>query len=186
MRHRILFLLLTGALLISCQQKKKQLSFYGDNEIAEDTTEVTEPQDETQIAYDADSEVAVPFEEEGGIKLIDVTVNGQFTVKMILDSGCSGTLISIAEAKYLYEKGCFTEEDILGTTKSQIADGSIVENMVINLRQLVIGGQIACTNVTATVSANAQAPLLLGNEVLNRAPAYSVDNENKLIIFKLR
>jgi hypothetical protein len=113
------------------------------------------------------------------------TVNGQFTVKMILDSGCSGTLISIAEAKYLYEKGCFTEDDILGTTKSQIADGSIVENMVINLRQLVIGGQIACTNVTATVSANAQAPLLLGNEVLNRAPAYSVDNENKLIIFKL-
>jgi hypothetical protein len=69
MRHRILFLLLTGALLISCQQKKKQLSFYGDNEIAEDTTEITEPQDETQIAYDADSEVAVPFEEEGGIKL---------------------------------------------------------------------------------------------------------------------
>lgn len=115
-----------------------------------------------------------------------MTVNGQFTVKMILDSGCSGTLISIAEAKYLYEKGCFTQDDILGMTQSQIADGSIVENMVINLRELVIGGQIACTNVTATVSANAQAPLLLGNEVLNRAPSYSVDNENKLIKFKLR
>ena len=54
-------------------------------------------------------------------------MNGQFTVKMILDSGCSGTLISIAEAKYLYEKGCFTQDDILGTTQSQIADGSIVE-----------------------------------------------------------
>lgn len=187
MKHQVFFLLLAGTLLVSCQQKKKPLSFYGDNDITEDTTTVAEsPEAKTQIAYDANSEVAVPFEEQSGVKLIDVTVNGQFTVKMILDSGCSGTLISIAEAKYLYEKGCFTEEDILGTTKSQIADGSIVENMVINLRQLVIGGQIACTNVTATVSANAQAPLLLGNEVLNRAPSYSVDNENKLIKFKLR
>lgn len=115
-----------------------------------------------------------------------MTVNRQFTVKMILDSGCSSTLISIAEAKYLYEKGCFTQDDILGTTQSQIADGSIVENMVINLRELVIGGQIVCTNVTATVSANTQAPLLLGNEVLNRVPSYSVDNENKLIKFKLK
>lgn len=130
--------------------------------------------------------MAVPFVEQRGVKLIDVTVNRQFTVKMILDSGCSGTLISIAEAKYLYEKGCFTQDDILGTTQSQIADGSIVENMVINLRELVIGGQIVCTNVTATVSANTQAPLLLGNEVLNRAPSYSVDNENKLIKFKLQ
>ena len=186
MKHKVIFLLLAGTLSVSCQQKKKPLSFYGESDVIEDTTGVAETLAEPQIAYDADSEVAVPFEEQSGVKLIDVTVNGQFTVKMILDSGCSGTLISIAEAKYLYEKGCFTEEDILGTTKSQIADGSIVENMVINLRQLVIGGQIACSNVAATVSANAQAPLLLGNEVLNRALAYSVDNENKLIKFKLR
>ena len=86
----------------------------------------------------------------------------------------------------MYDKGCFTQDDIIGITQSQIADGSIVENMVINLRELVIGGQISCSNVTATVSANAQAPLLLGNEVLNRAPSYSIDNQNKVIIFKLR
>lgn len=168
---------------LSCSQSKKPLSFYDNNDIEIDSI----AQDsETTITYNSDEEVVVPFEEQGGIKLIDVTVNRQFTVKMILDSGCSGTLISIAEAKYLYEKGCFTQDDILGTTKSQIADGSIVENMVINLRELVIGNQISCSNVTATVSANAQAPLLLGNEVLNRAPSYSVDNKNKVIKFKLR
>ena len=108
------------------------------------------------------------------------------TVKMILDSGCSSTLISIAEANYLYQKGYITQDDILGMTQTQIADGSIQENMVINLRELVIGNKISCTNVTAVVSANAQAPLLLGNEVLNRAPSYSVDNLNKVIIFKLK
>ena len=176
MRHQTFMIILASILLASCEQKKKPLSFYGNEEVVEDTTEVVQSQAASRISYDADSEVAVPFVEQRGVKLIDVTVNRQFTVK----------IISIAEAKYLYEKGCFTQDDILGTTQSQIADGSIVENMVINLRELVIGGQIVCTNVTATVSANTQAPLLLGNEVLNRVPSYSVDNENKLIKFKLQ
>lgn len=169
-------------------EKKKQLAFYDAEEESVDSVTFDNAglSSDTEVSYESLEDVEVPFEERNGVKLIDVTVNGQFTVKMILDSGCSGTLISIAEAKYLYEKGCFTQDDILGTTQSQIADGSIVENMVINLRELLIGGQIVCTNVTATVSANTQAPLLLGNEVLNRAPSYSVDNENKLIKFKLQ
>ncbi len=161
--------------------------FYSYDDVTE-LEDATEPNDNlvnTTVDFNSE-EVSVPFEEQGGVKFVDVTVNGQFTVKMILDSGCSGTLISIAEARYLYEKGCIAEDDILGVSQSQIADGSIVENMVINLRQLVIGGQIICTNVQALVSANTQAPLLLGNEVLNRAPSYSVDNRNKLIIFKLQ
>jgi predicted aspartyl protease len=184
MKYQVFTVLLGSLLLASCHQEKKQFSFYGDSDAPDDTTEVAETESSTQT--DSDSEVSVPFVEQNGVKYIDVTVNGQFTVKMILDSGCSGTLISMAEAEYLYQKGCFTQDDILGSAQSQIADGSIVENMVINLRELVIGGQIRCTNVTATVSANAQAPLLLGNEVLNRAPSYVVDNENKLIRFQLK
>lgn len=190
---RILILLSAVFCILSCSPKKKQLSFYatddteGDSElyVAEEISTPYEEGDTSAEDNESNETVFIPFEEQNGVKLIDVMVNGQFTVKMILDSGCSGTLISIAEAKYLYEKGCITEEDILGTAQLQIADGSIVENMVINLRELVIGNQISCSNVTATVSANAQAPLLLGNEVLNRALTYSVDNVNKVIIFKL-
>lgn len=185
MRIKCVLLIIATLLFFSCNESKKQLSFYVDNEIEEDS--INSPDfDNTTVTYQSDEEVLVPFEVQNGVKLIDVTVNAQFTVKMILDSGCSGTLISIAEAKYLYEKGCFTQEDILGITQSQIADGSIVENMVINLRELVIGNKISCSNVIATVSDNTQAPLLLGNEVLDRVPAYSVDNEHKVIKFKLR
>lgn len=176
-------------LLASCGEKKekKELVFYDSSDIVEDSeSDDSENNTVTYDAYSGNEEIAIPFEEQNGVKLIDVTVNGQFSVKMILDSGCSGTLISIAEAKYLYEKGCFTQDDILGVTQSQIADGSIVENMVINLHELVIGNSISCSNVTATVSANTQAPLLLGNEVLNRVPSYSVDNENKVIKFNLK
>lgn len=172
----------------SCNSgKKKHLAFYDTEETTEDSIVDRDNSGASlDVSYDSSSDVEVPFTESNGVKLIDVTVNRQFTVKMILDSGCSSTLISIAEAKYLYEKGCFTNDDILGVTQSQIADGSIVENMVINLKELIIGGQIVCTNVTATVSTNTQVPLLLGNEVLNRVPSYSVDNENKVIKFKLQ
>ena len=190
MKYILIFVIfLICFILSSCGgEKKKQLAFYDAEEESVDSVTFDNAglSSDTEVSYESLEDVEVPFEERNGVKLIDVTVNGQFTVKMILDSGCSGTLISIAEAKYLYEKGCFTKDDIIGVTQSQIADGSIVENMVINLKELVIGGQIACTNVIATVSGNTLAPLLLGNEVLNRVPSYSVDNENKVIKFRLK
>lgn len=181
--------------LSSCGEQKKNIVFYendstqGDSVETESITDTVavSPEDlQESLQVKNDNEVDVPFIEQGGEKYIDVTVNGQLTVKMILDSGCSTTLISIAEARYLYEKGCITEDDFLGTTQTQIADGSIGESMVVNLRELVISDKIVCYNVTATVSENAKAPLLLGNEILNRVPSYSVDNENKLIRFMLR
>lgn len=189
--YNAIFLCLVSFLLSCCSDNsKKQLAFYEESDFSEDYGyDLDERAKYNTVSYDdnySSGEVCIPFVERGGVKHINVMVNRQFTVEMILDSGCSGTLISIAEAKYLYEKGCFTEDDILGTAKSQIADGSIVENMMINLRELVIGEKIVCSNVTVTVSANAQAPLLLGNEVLDRAPSYIVDNQNKQIIFRLQ
>ena len=130
-------------------------------------------------------EVVIPFREEGGLKYVDVTVNGM-DVDMIFDTGCSSTLISMAEANYLYQKGLLEEGDVLGLAQAVIADGSIVENAVVNLREVVIDGQIVCQNVTATVSANPKAPLLLGNEVLDRVATIEIDNWNKALIFKLK
>lgn len=129
--------------------------------------------------------VSIPYRERGGVKIIKVTLNGM-AVDMIFDTGCSGTLISLAEAQYMYSRGLLTEDDILGTSHSQIADGSIVENMVINLNRIVIDEKLSCCNVQATVCLNNEAPLLLGNEVLNRAASYTIDNENQVIKFKLK
>ena len=181
--------------LSSCGEQKKNIVFYANNSNPGDSVETVTTNDTIAVPPEGlqeplqvknDNEVDVPFFEQDGEKYIDVTVNGKLTVKMILDSGCSTTLISIAEARYLYVKGCITEDDFLGNTQTQIADGSIGECMVVNLRELVISDKIVCYNVTATVAENAKAPLLLGNEVLNRVPSYSVDNENKLIRFMLR
>ena len=41
-------------------------------------------------------------------------------------------------------------------------------------------------NVQAVVSANINAPLLLGNEVLNRLATITIDNDNQTLNFKLK
>lgn len=160
-------------LLSACGGKKKQSSYIDlDADIV--SSELTE----------------VPYREAGGVKFVHVKVNG-VGWDMIFDTGCSGTLLSLSEARYLYEKGLLSDNDILGFAHSQIADGSIVENMVVNLRKVSIiaenGESIDCYNVTATVSNNIQAPLLLGNEVLdNVAYDYTIDNARKVISFNVK
>lgn len=176
------FLLIFLLILVSCNNRPKTIYFdtdYTSSQVVE--KEVSE----TSYSFlDAD-EIVVPYREESGVKIIAVKVNGM-GLDMIFDTGCSGTLISMAEANYLYQKGLLAYEDILGTTQSMIADGSIVKNAVVNLKEVIIADKIICSNVQATVSNNMSAPLLLGNEVLNRAASYTIDNINKTIIFKLK
>lgn len=181
----ILFIVLQ-LVTTSCGKEKKALSFY-DTETSDESITKSEDIGSVNDEYElmgGESDVSVPFIEKGSIKYVKVSINGQ-PFDMVFDTGCSGTLISVAEANYLYQNGCLSNEDILGTALSKIADGSIVENMVVNLKEVIIDNKIRFSNVNATVSANSGAPLLLGNEVLNRVPTYEIDNENKVIKFKL-
>lgn len=173
MKKYVLFLSLI-MVLMSCGGEKRKPIYV-------DLDEATE---ESLYAQSGD-EIIVPFRNENGVKYVAVKVNG-VGFEMIFDTGCSGALISVAEANYLYQKGKLTQDDILGTAQSQIADGSVVENMVVNLKEVVINDQILCPNVKATVSANINAPLLLGNEILDRLVTIKIDNENETLNFKLK
>lgn len=187
MKLKYLTILLVAIMLSSCGDgKKKKPSFYDSGTEVEIDSVAYDEYASSDYEQMTDAEIiSIPFTVKGGVKYVKVSVNG-FGFEMIFDTGCSGTLISVAEANYLYQKGYLTEDDIMGVTQSQIADGSIVENMVINLKEVILDGKIRCTNVTAIVAANNNAPLLLGNEVLNRVAAYAVDNENRTINFKLK
>lgn len=187
MNSKTVCLLAMAFVLAGCGHEKKKPSFYDNSAVADDTVAVVAQTDYESPSYETtDGDiVSVPFTERGSVKYVPVTVNG-FGFEMIFDTGCSTTLISVAEARYLYEKGYLTDDDFIGVAQSQIADGSIVENMVVNLKEVIIGGKIRCTDVVATVSANNNAPLLLGNEILDRAAAFAVDNEHMTINFKLK
>lgn len=175
---KFIFAISLTMVLLSCNSEKRKPVYFDTEETAEGTTE------ESLYAQSGD-EIVVPFRYENGIKYVDVKVNG-VGFEMIFDTGCSATLISVAEANYLYQKGKLTPDDIIGTTQSQIADGSIVEEMLVNLEEVVINDKIFCPNVKATVSGNINAPLLLGNEVLDRLATITIDNENQTLNFRLK
>lgn len=160
--------------LLSCGGEKKKPIY----------VDVEEATEEALYAQSGD-EIVVPFRNENGVKYVAVKVNG-VGFEMIFDTGCSSTLISVAEANYLYQKGKLTQDDILGIAQSQIADGSVVENMVVNLKEVVINDQILCPNVKATVSGNINSPILLGNEILDRLATIKIDNESETLNFKLK
>ena len=102
----------------------------------ESTEEVNDYEDTSAHSGDI---VEVPFEyDSSGLKVVIVKINNTLTIDMIIDSGCSSTLISLAEANYLWDKGVLTKNDFKGNTKLRLADGKIVNNMVFNLKEIVI------------------------------------------------
>ncbi len=88
----------------------------------------------------------------------------------------------------MYKNGQFSEGDIVGTSLSTIADGSVVENGEIILRKVEIGegNSIVLQNVSASVALNQNAPVLLGNGVLDEVASFEIDNVKKVIKFKKR
>lgn len=129
--------------------------------------------------------ISISYEEMGGVKVIPVKLNG-ITMNMIYDTGSSGIHLSLNELKTLCKNGKFDKKDILGVEYSSIADGSIVENGSINIKEIQIGDGDDCIvlhNKKATVSPNQVAPILLGNDVLDELASVEVDNVNKKIKF---
>lgn len=129
--------------------------------------------------------ISIPYEEFGGVKAIPVKLNG-VTMNMIYDTGCSGLHISLNELQTLAKNGKVSQDDVLGVSYSTIADGSIVQNGLINIKQIEIGSgdeSLVLDNVQASVALNQDAPILLGNAVLDEMASVEVDNVKKTINF---
>lgn len=179
MRFKAKYVCLIAILLCSCGGNKKSNKEKFDPNIWTDNFTYE------RTSTSEDKTISIPYIEKNGVKYIAVKINGGPTFDMIVDTGCSGVLISIKEAQYLAQSGLLTEEDYRGNTLSSIADGSIVENMVFNIKEMIIGGKIVCHDIDVTVSNNISAPMLLGNGIFDRISSFSIDNANKQIKFHL-
>lgn len=121
----------------------------------------------------------IPMVKNSGVYYVETKVNG-IPLKFIFDTGASNICISVAEAKVLYRQGTIDERDFLGTTSFQDATGAISEGMKINLKEVEIG-DITLENIEALVVNNEQAPLLLGQSVLERFGSVTIDYKNQKI-----
>lgn len=124
----------------------------------------------------------VKMEKKNGVNEVPVEINGS-KMFFIFDTGAGMVSISGTEALFLYKQGTLTEEDILGTTNFIDANGDISEGTVINLKTVKIGNR-TLQNIKASVVHNMQAPLLLGQTVLENFGKISIDNNKDEIIFE--
>ena len=122
------------------------------------------------------------MENENGVKYVWIEING-IRLRFIFDTGASSICISPAEATVLYRQGTLSDDDIIDKEYFQDATGKISEGTKINLRTVKVGN-ITLKNVSATVIDNVDAPLLLGQSVLENFGNIEIDNKNSLIIFK--
>jgi aspartyl protease family protein len=125
---------------------------------------------------------ALRMEIENGVRYVWIQING-IGLRFIFDTGASSICISPAEATVLFRQGTLRQEDILDIEYFQDATGRISEGTKINLREVKIG-DMTLENVDATVVDNVNAPLLLGQSVLERFGKIEIDNERNEIIFK--
>lgn len=114
----------------------------------------------------------IKMEEYNGVYRVPCTVNGA-KMKFIFDTGASSVFLSLSMAQYLYDNDYITDEDFIGTGKSMVADGRITDHLIINLKDLEIGG-MHFYNVQAHVSESQNAPLLLGQSVIQKFGAYNI------------
>ena len=125
------------------------------------------------------SQKVIQMESQNGVYRISCSVNGA-KMKMIFDTGASTVSLSESMANFLYDNGYISKEDVLGTSKTQTADGSIHDNVVINIKDIEISG-LHLKNVQAVVISSQNAPLLLGQSAIQKLGRITL-NGNKLII----
>ncbi|MBR5169830.1 MAG: retroviral-like aspartic protease family protein [Muribaculaceae bacterium] len=125
------------------------------------------------------AEVRIQMEKEAGVYKVPCQVNG-LKMKFIFDTGAANVSISSTYAEMMLENGYLVESDFKGTTQSILADGSVVDNVVVNLRDVEIAGQ-TIENVTALIVPSQNAPLLLGQSVIQRLGKVSIDGDYLVI-----
>jgi clan AA aspartic protease (TIGR02281 family) len=121
----------------------------------------------------------IPIEIKGGTFIVPVTINGQITLKFVIDSGATDVAVPADVVLTLIRTGSIMREDSLGQQRYRLADGSVMPSPVFRIRSLKVGDKVL-KNVRASV-ASVKGSLLLGQSFLNRFNSWSVDNKNGLL-----
>lgn len=123
----------------------------------------------------------VKVTKKNGVYSVPVELNGVLKIDFIFDSGASDVSISSDVALTLFKTGTIKKEDWLEGAYYIFADGSVAKSKRFKLSSLKLGTKII-RNVTCSISNSIEAPMLLGQSVLNRFGKYTFDNVNQKLI----
>ena len=134
--------------------------------------------EDTNISSD-ERVVEIPFTKAGGVTKVDCTIN-ELPLSFIFDTGASDVTISQVEANFMYKNGYLSNKDVIGKQRYQTADGNISVGTTIILKEVQFAG-LTLKNVRASVVKSQNAPLLLGQTVLQRLGKIEIDNSNRIL-----
>jgi clan AA aspartic protease (TIGR02281 family) len=126
------------------------------------------------------AQVRIVMEKNRGVYTTPCTVNG-LRLRFVFDTGASNVSISLSEAVFMLKNGYLDEEDLHGSSYSQIANGELVENTTINIKELEIGG-IKIYNIEASIIHELSAPLLLGQSAIKKLGKIQLEGDELLIM----
>ena len=111
-----------------------------------------------------------------------VTINGQLTLKFVVDSGASDVSIPADVVMTLVRTETIADGDFLGKQTYTLADGSTVPSQRFVIRSLKVGDRLL-ENVTGSIAPVAGS-LLLGQSFLSRFKSWSIDNQRRALILQ--
>ena len=123
--------------------------------------------------------VEIPFTKSGGVTKVDCTINN-LPLNFIFDTGASDVTISQVEANFMYKNGYLDSRDVVGKKTYQVATGAIAVGTTIILKEIKFGGLIL-RDVRASVVESQNAPLLLGQTILQRLGKIEIDNTQRIL-----
>ncbi|MBG0782044.1 MAG: retroviral-like aspartic protease family protein [Bacteroidales bacterium] len=115
----------------------------------------------------------IKLQEENDLYFTYCEVNG-LKLKFIFDTGATNVTISAAEAVFMIKNGYIHPKDIKGSSYSQLANGEIIENTNVILREINIEG-IILHDIEALIVENLTAPLLLGQSAIKKLGKVTIE-----------
>ena len=137
-----------------------------------------ESSNEALVEY-AEKVVEVPFTRHGGITQVKCSVNG-LPLHFIFDTGAADVTISRVEATFMFKNEYLSSSDVIGKARYMDANGDISVGTVLNIKKITFGG-LELENVRASVVESNNAPLLLGQSVLNRLGKIEIDYDRSVL-----
>ena len=119
------------------------------------------------------AQTTIRMERNSGVYIIPCKVNN-LPLKFIFDTGASNVTISLTEAIFMLKNEYLNENDIIGTSYAELANGDITENTLIILRKVEFAG-LTLYNVKASVVHEMSAPLLLGQSAISQLGKIQID-----------
>ena len=137
-----------------------------------------ESSNEALVEY-AEKVVEVPFTRHGGVTQVKCSVNG-LPLHFIFDTGAADVTISRVEATFMFKNEYLSSSDVIGKARYMDANGDISVGTVLNIKKITFGG-LELETVRASVVESNNAPLLLGQSVLNRLGKIEIDYDRSVL-----